>query len=140
MKLNASLRSVPVAITTLACALLLVSCGGGGGYGGDTTPPVTLAPQVTLTLSNGAGVSGAVVVTLEATKWSGFTLQYLENYALNDPTARLPSEFSNAFAAPWNAPLTVSGSVLSATACTRVSTSPSEAPGASPKEIVTAGS
>ena len=77
MKLNASLRSVPGAITTLACALLLVSCGGGGGYGGDTAPPVTLAPQVTLTLSNGAGVSGAVVVTLEATKAPVTTANFL---------------------------------------------------------------
>lgn len=63
-----------------ALALLLAACGGGGGDAGSSTPPPAAvctasapipspgasAPQVTLTLSNGAGVNGDVVLTLDA--------------------------------------------------------------------------
>lgn len=48
------------------CALLasltaLAACGGGGG----SAPAPGPAPQVTLTVSNGAGVTGNIVITLE---------------------------------------------------------------------------
>ena len=60
---------------------------------------------------------------------------------MTSSTARLPSELSNAFAAPWNWPLTPSGSVcVGDLAHAASSTSPSDAPGARPNEIVTAGS
>lgn len=71
----------------LAClataALLLSACGGGGGDSGSPTPlppapvctasapipsPGASAPQVTLSLSNGAGVSGDVVLTLDPSR------------------------------------------------------------------------
>ena len=60
--------------------------------------------------------------------------------AMSSSTARLPSELWNALAAPWNWPLTPSGSVCSAILRTWVSTSPSATPGFRPNEIVTAGS
>jgi hypothetical protein len=59
---------------------------------------------------------------------------------INIRIARLASEFWNSAAAPWNCPLTVSGSRLSATLFTRVSALPSAAPGARPNETVTDGS
>lgn len=44
---------------------LLASCGGGS----DSTPPaIDPPPQVTLNISNGAGVSGTVVITLAPTQ------------------------------------------------------------------------
>lgn len=48
-------------IVSLAALTLLASCGGGGGDAGEQ-PKVE--PQVTLAVTNGAGVSGNVVVTL----------------------------------------------------------------------------
>lgn len=72
-------------LTTLLAlqALLLAACGGGGGDSGNgpapapaacvpTMPPApptpaTQPPQVTLALSNGAGVNGNVVLTLNPT-------------------------------------------------------------------------
>lgn len=73
-------------VPTLALSALLAACGGGGGDSG-TTPPVTppvaapvctpsasipdpgpSAPQVTLAVSNGAGVSGNIVLTLDASR------------------------------------------------------------------------
>jgi peptidyl-prolyl cis-trans isomerase A (cyclophilin A) len=70
---------------TLMATSLLAACGGGGGDAGTPTPPppppppaavlctptnvnpapAANAPQVTLTLSNGAGVNGDVVLTLD---------------------------------------------------------------------------
>jgi cyclophilin family peptidyl-prolyl cis-trans isomerase len=47
---------------SLASAALLTSCGGGGGYTDPAEPAVE--PQVTLAVSNGAGVSGNIVITL----------------------------------------------------------------------------
>ncbi len=51
-------------LTSAIAALVLAGCGGGGSGGGETAPP----PQVTMTVSNGAGVSGTVVFTLDADK------------------------------------------------------------------------
>jgi cyclophilin family peptidyl-prolyl cis-trans isomerase len=59
---------------------LLTACGGGGGSAGDSgsTPPVTtVAPQVTLILSNGAGATGTLVLTLEADKAPSTTANFL---------------------------------------------------------------
>lgn len=50
--------------SAIAALLGLAACGGGGGGGGETAPP----PQVTMTVSNGAGVSGTIVLTLEPEK------------------------------------------------------------------------
>lgn len=46
-----------------ASLALLASCGGGGG--GDTTAPVDTSPQVTMTIDNGSGVAGSLVITLD---------------------------------------------------------------------------
>jgi cyclophilin family peptidyl-prolyl cis-trans isomerase len=75
-------RSALSTLAPAALALLLAACGGGGGDAGTLFPPPTTvpvctasapipspgasAPQVTLTLSNGAGVNGDVVLTLDA--------------------------------------------------------------------------
>src|SRR5687768_3747754 len=56
----------------LGALLLLHGCGGGDGeepalefvVPRDTDPGAAQRPQVTLTISNGAGVSGTVVITL----------------------------------------------------------------------------
>lgn len=48
-------------LLTLAAAALMTSCGGGGGS--ESTEPA-VEPQVTLAVSNGAGVSGNIVITL----------------------------------------------------------------------------
>jgi hypothetical protein len=60
------------AALALAASALLSACGGGGGgagsSGGSTPAVTTVAPQVTLTLSNGAGTSGTLLLTLEADK------------------------------------------------------------------------
>ena len=51
----------------LSTAALLSSCGGGSGYTAPEPPPpppAALAPQVTLAVSNGAGVSGNLVITM----------------------------------------------------------------------------
>lgn len=47
-------------IVSLAALALLASCGGGG----DAADPPKIEPQVTLAVTNGAGVTGNVVVTL----------------------------------------------------------------------------
>lgn len=84
-------------LAALATTTLLAGCGGGGGDSG-TTPPITpppaapvctasaaipdpgaTAPQVTLAVSNGAGVSGNVVLTLDATRAPITTANFL-NY------------------------------------------------------------
>jgi cyclophilin family peptidyl-prolyl cis-trans isomerase len=78
-----------------ALSALLTACGGGGGDSG-TPPPVTppapapvctasaaipdpgaTAPQVTLAVTNGAGVSGNVVLTLDATRAPITTANFL---------------------------------------------------------------
>ena len=72
-----STRLFPMSLVTAA---LLTSCGGGGGDAGTTPPPTgptctpaaapsagSTAPQVTLSISNGAGVSGTLVITLAPT-------------------------------------------------------------------------
>ena len=74
------------ATALLLTTLVLAACGGGGGSAGDSgsstpqtpacvpagavTPPATgpLDPQVTLTYSNGLGVNGTVVLTLNRTQ------------------------------------------------------------------------
>jgi cyclophilin family peptidyl-prolyl cis-trans isomerase len=73
---------------TVAASSLLSACGGGGGSAGGPAPipppppppavlctagttnppPAATAPQVTLTLSNGAGVNGDVVLTLDSAR------------------------------------------------------------------------
>lgn len=76
-----SLKRAGVSSSLLA---LLSACGGGGGYAGSPAPPPpppplvcvatapspapapgALPPQVTLTIDNGAGVNGTLVITLE---------------------------------------------------------------------------
>ena len=77
-----SLGRIGVSSALLA---MMAACGGGGGYAGDTTPPPppppptpcvatppppapapgVLPPQVTLTVDNGAGVNGTLVINLE---------------------------------------------------------------------------
>jgi cyclophilin family peptidyl-prolyl cis-trans isomerase len=74
--------------TTISrCALLaslaaLGACGGGGGDAAPAPapppPPTAPAPQVTLTVSNGAGVTGNIVLTLEPTAAPGTTANFLE--------------------------------------------------------------
>ena len=73
------IRSTPLFLSG-ALVLLLAACGGGGGDAGSAaTPPVTActtgnpapangtaAPQVTMTMNSGAGVSGDIVVTLDS--------------------------------------------------------------------------
>ena len=52
----------------IAMSALLAACGGGGGSDpAPVTPPVALAPQVTVTVSNGAGQTGSFVITLSST-------------------------------------------------------------------------
>ncbi len=58
----------PRLLAALAMSSLLAACGGGGGSDAAPPPTVTLPPQVTMTVSNGAGVSGNIVITLEDTK------------------------------------------------------------------------
>src|SRR5687768_5342219 len=66
------LRLIHCAGYVLAGLTLLSGCGGGGGeepalefvVPRDTDPGAAQRPQVTLTISNGAGVSGTVVITL----------------------------------------------------------------------------
>ena len=73
---------------SVAATTLLSACGGGGGSAGSPAPtppppppaavlctagatnpaPAATAPQVTLTLSNGAGVNGDVVLTLDSAR------------------------------------------------------------------------
>ncbi|MDO9092557.1 MAG: peptidylprolyl isomerase [Rubrivivax sp.] len=75
-------RSAPSTLPQVALVLLLAACGGGGGDAGTAFPPPppaavctasapipspgASAPQVTLALTNGAGVNGDVVLTLDA--------------------------------------------------------------------------
>jgi peptidyl-prolyl cis-trans isomerase A (cyclophilin A) len=68
------------------CALLasltaLGACGGGGGDAPAPAPapppPAAPAPQVTLTVSNGAGVTGNIVLTLEPTIAPATTANFL---------------------------------------------------------------
>jgi cyclophilin family peptidyl-prolyl cis-trans isomerase len=85
----------PRLLAALTLSSLLAACGGGGGDSG-TTPPVTppapapvctasaaipdpgpTAPQVTLAVTNGAGVSGNVVLTLDATRAPITTANFL---------------------------------------------------------------
>ena len=59
-------------LAALAATTLLAACGGGGGSDPTPTPvippPAALPPQVTMTFSNGAGVNGSIVITLEDAK------------------------------------------------------------------------
>ena len=77
-------QSCRLALVGVVMSGLAACGGGGGGDSGFTQPPVgpalctaastpipdpgATAPQVTLTLSNGAGVSGNVVLTLDANR------------------------------------------------------------------------
>ena len=83
-----SMTSMRLLFSTLAATTLLSACGGGGGDAGSpaptppppppaavlctagtTNPPAAAtAPQVTLSLSNGAGVNGDVVLTLDSAR------------------------------------------------------------------------
>ena len=83
-----SMTSMRLLFSTLAATTLLSACGGGGGSAGSpaptppppppaavlctagtTNPPAAAtAPQVTLSLSNGAGVNGDVVLTLDSAR------------------------------------------------------------------------
>src|SRR5260221_14248868 len=64
---------------------------------------------------------------------------YTTMIATISSTQRLPSEVWNALAAPWNVVLIVDGSVRSAVSWMRETASPSENPGFTSKESVTAG-
>jgi cyclophilin family peptidyl-prolyl cis-trans isomerase len=85
----------PRLLATLAMSSMLAACGGGGGDSG-TTPPVTppapapvctasaaipdpgpTAPQVTLAVTNGVGVNGNVVLTLDAVRAPITTANFL---------------------------------------------------------------
>ena len=56
-------------LAAMALGSLLAACGGGGGDSGTVPPPppVALAPQVTMTVSNGVGLTGSFVITLSPT-------------------------------------------------------------------------
>ena len=53
-------------LAALATTTLLAACGGGGGDGGapPAPPAPSMPPQVTMTVSNGAGLTGSFVITL----------------------------------------------------------------------------
>jgi cyclophilin family peptidyl-prolyl cis-trans isomerase len=67
-----------IALTTLFGTVFLAACGGGGSDSPapspfvptvcSVTPTPNTLPQVTMTLSNGAGVSGPITITLEETR------------------------------------------------------------------------
>lgn len=61
---------------SLAATVLLAACGGGGGDAGSPPAP-TVQPQVTMVVSNGAGVSGTLVLTLENTRAPVTTANFL---------------------------------------------------------------
>jgi cyclophilin family peptidyl-prolyl cis-trans isomerase len=83
-----SMTRTRLLFATLAATSLMSACGGGGGSAGSPAPtppsppppavlctagttnpaPAATAPQVTLTLSNGAGVNGDVVLTLDSAR------------------------------------------------------------------------
>ncbi len=86
-----SMTRTRLLFATVAATALLTACGGGGGGAGSPAPtppspppppppavlctpgttnpaPGATAPQVTLTLSNGASVNGDVVLTLDPTR------------------------------------------------------------------------
>ena len=83
-----SMTRTRLLFATVAAVSLLSACGGGGGSGGGATPtpppppppavlctagttnpaPAANAPQVTLTLSNGVGVNGDVLLTLDSAR------------------------------------------------------------------------
>jgi len=86
MSMFTNLTRTRLLFATLASASLMSACGGGGGDAGSPAPPpppppppaamlctagttnpapAPTAPQVTLTLTNGAGVNGDVVLTLD---------------------------------------------------------------------------
>lgn len=55
-------------LAALATTTLLAACGGGGGSDpAPVPPPVALAPQVTVSVSNGVGLTGSFVITLSPT-------------------------------------------------------------------------
>lgn len=60
----------------LAAVVLLTACGGGGGDPG-TPPAPAVQPQVTMVVSNGAGVAGTLVLTLENTRAPVTTANFL---------------------------------------------------------------
>ena len=83
-----SMTRTRLLFATLAATSLFAACGGGGSDAGSSAPPppppppaavlctagttnpapAANAPQVTLTLSNGVGVTGDVVLTLDAAR------------------------------------------------------------------------
>ena len=83
-----SMTRTRLLFATVAAVSLLSACGGGGGSAGGATPtpppppppavlctagttnpaPAANAPQVTLTLSNGVGVNGDVLLTLDSAR------------------------------------------------------------------------
>ena len=54
-------------LAALATMTLLAACGGGGDPA-PVPPPAALAPQVTVTVSNGVGLTGTFVITLDDTR------------------------------------------------------------------------
>lgn len=65
-------------LTALATTALLAACGGGGGSDpAPVTPPAALPPQVTMTVSNGAGLTGSFVITLSPTLAPATTANFL---------------------------------------------------------------
>lgn len=65
-------------LAALTTTTLLAACGGGGGSDpAPPPPPVALAPQVTMTVSNGAGLTGSFVITLSPTLAPATTANFL---------------------------------------------------------------
>ena len=65
-------------LAALATTWLLAGCGGGGGSDpAPVPPPVTLPAQVTMTVSNGAGLTGSFVITLSPTLAPATTANFL---------------------------------------------------------------
>ncbi len=85
MSMFTTLSRTRLLFATLASTSLMSACGGGGGDAGSPAPPPpapppvascttgnpppangAAAPQVTMTLSNGSGVNGDIVITLDS--------------------------------------------------------------------------
>ena len=65
-------------LAALATTTLLAACGGGGGSDpAPVPPPVALAPQVTVSVSNGVGLTGSFVITLSPTLTPVTTVNFL---------------------------------------------------------------
>jgi len=64
--MNLSTKQIPLSASALLAFAMLSACGGGGSAA--PAPAPAPAPQVTMMVSNGAGVNGTIVITLAADK------------------------------------------------------------------------